>query len=263
MIYHQKQFGYIIVLSLYNEPIFGNLTSLANLKTDESKALKTSADQKQFNDIYSQHNSWIFGFFRKETSAEEAEDLSQELWVICHENLQKNESIRNWDGYLYGIAKNTLSAYLRKKYRNKASIDSLIEFLVSNFKINGERILKLENSSKAEILGEIRDAIETGLNKIETNEIKIAWLLKNGFYDPGNVSRIAILIDKDEAYIKAKLQITKNGNGRPFIKEDNAALIMGITKAVYLGLVDEANQLLIQYLKDESFSKPCEELLDG
>lgn len=261
----RNQFRLIFVLSLRNQTSSPYSPRLKIASTSGKELSKKDQDEarREFDEVYNTYSSMIYKALSKEVPPAEVDDLFQEVWIVCHRDLANAKPILNWRTYLHGIAMNKVYGYLRSKYRNTNSIKSLIAFLESNFKINGQRIQNLEDSKKALILQEICDAIENALNKLSPDELRAAWLLKHGFHTPGNISRIAILIDKSEAYIDDKTQTTDKGKGRKFITEDNSAAIMGITKAKYVNLVDKANQRIKTYLYEESWSDPCEEILNG
>jgi len=91
---------------------FKNAKLLNAVKTGNSAA---------FNEIYHQYHKKIYGYaYHFTRGREEAEELTQDVFVRLWENRSKIDPERNFDAFLYTLIRNNFLSTLRKKAREKA-----------------------------------------------------------------------------------------------------------------------------------------------
>jgi len=97
---------------------FKNAKLLNAVKTGNSAA---------FNEIYHLYRKKIYGYaYHFTRGKEEAEELTQDVFVRLWENRSKIDPQKNFDAFLYTLIRNNFLATLRKKAREQAySIENL------------------------------------------------------------------------------------------------------------------------------------------
>ncbi len=116
-----------------------------------------AGDEKAFEFLVRKYTTPVYNFiFRYINSKQEAEDLTQEIFIKIWKNLKKFDINKKFKPWLFKIAKNTIFDYLRKK-----KITPLVESIDN---LNSER---LETLASADL---------TVLKKIVSNEgAAVVW----------------------------------------------------------------------------------------
>jgi RNA polymerase sigma-70 factor (family 1) len=81
-----------------------------------------------FNKYFPKIKRFLGGFLDSE---EEAEDLSQDIFVKLWQNRSVLEGIENLNAYLYRVAKNTVYSYFERTSKAETSVDMLPEIPTS------------------------------------------------------------------------------------------------------------------------------------
>ena len=79
-----------------------------------------SAFEKVFNFYYSKVKTFILGYVK---TTSDAEELAEEVFVGLWQNHKSIDSEKSFDSYLYTIAKNKALNFLKRKYATKTIIE--------------------------------------------------------------------------------------------------------------------------------------------
>lgn len=149
--------------------------------------------QKEFSKIYDQYIAKIYRFiFLKVNSQETAQDLTSETftraWSKFNDNQDPNPKVRNWQAFLYQIARNLLTDFYREKGK----------FQIISASAVAEPAADLNLEEKA-ILGSDMEQVRIGLAKLgeEQQEI-IIWRYLDGLSN----KEIAEILNKPEGTVR-------------------------------------------------------------
>ncbi|MCP4134799.1 MAG: sigma-70 family RNA polymerase sigma factor [bacterium] len=93
----------------------------------------------RFAEYFSEYYQVVYNaVFPKVGSAEDTEDLCQEVFLILYRNLEDTDNIDNVRKWLYGTLKNVVLQYYRRKEKPKANIDDIFDDVSLTF-VNGFR----------------------------------------------------------------------------------------------------------------------------
>lgn len=96
--------------------------NLAQLSDERLVALASKNNQEALEILVTRYLKIIYTFvYRAVTSREEAEDLTQEVFVKVWKNLDKFDANKTFKPWLYKIAKNTYLDYYKKQQPNPFS----------------------------------------------------------------------------------------------------------------------------------------------
>lgn len=88
-----------------------------------------------FNELFKIYSGKVFNFTRFFTlSTEEAEEITQEVFITVWENREKIDAEMSFSAYIFGIAKHKIFNLIRKKYY----YNQYLEKSKNNNEINGE-----------------------------------------------------------------------------------------------------------------------------
>lgn len=112
--------------------------------------------KKHFSNIYDKHVTKIYRFvYLKVGSPETAEDLSSEVFMRAWSSFAKS-SIKNIQAFLYGIARNVVADYYRKKGKVQfVSIEETV--IVSPESLEEQASVKLDIENIQKVLKELPD----------------------------------------------------------------------------------------------------------
>jgi RNA polymerase sigma-70 factor (family 1) len=80
-----------------------------------------AGDSAAFKEVYHQYRKKIYGYaYHFSRNGEEAEELTQDVFVRLWENRSKIDPQKNFDAFLYTLIRNNFLSTLRKKAREKA-----------------------------------------------------------------------------------------------------------------------------------------------
>ena len=92
----------------------------------------SESDEQAFNMIFDRYWAQIYGTTLHLTKkAEEAKDLSQDIFIKLWENRSRLKEIDNPSSYLYTISRNLVIDHLRKNVFNPSNTDFLLNYLQS------------------------------------------------------------------------------------------------------------------------------------
>lgn len=84
-----------------------------------------SGDNKAGHELFKRHHDCVYGFIRRNVNDGAAEDIAQETWMQCQRSLANFNEKSTFRAYLYGIARNVLFEYLRRRARRERLQDLL------------------------------------------------------------------------------------------------------------------------------------------
>ena len=106
--------------------------------------------QEKFSKIYDDYNAKIYRFiYLKVSSQEIAEDLSSDvftrLWEALQEQIRNSKfEIRNFQAYMYQIARNVVADHYKKKNIKTVSVDENFEIVDSENPVEEKAMVNME-----------------------------------------------------------------------------------------------------------------------
>jgi len=113
--------------------------------------------KNDFSKIYDEHVAKIYRFvYLKVGTQETAEDLSSEVFMRAWSSFAKPPAIKNIQAFLYGIARNVVADYYRKKGRVQVvSIEETV--IVSPESLEEQASLSMDIENIQKVLKELSD----------------------------------------------------------------------------------------------------------
>jgi len=116
---------------------------------------------RQLGDTFEQEKEKIFRFIRSRVAtAEDAEDILQDVYMKAAEYMDATEPIHNLLGWLYTAARNRITDWYRSRKRAESPVSQLGEDLSVEDLIETSGIPAEDDFLKQEILEALMDAIE-------------------------------------------------------------------------------------------------------
>jgi RNA polymerase sigma-70 factor (ECF subfamily) len=88
-------------------------------------------DDRAGGELFERHGMAVHRFFANKASAD-AEDLVQQTFLASVESRERFREVRSFRAFLFGIARNVLLRYLRKKRRGRGKIDPGVTSLIES-----------------------------------------------------------------------------------------------------------------------------------
>ena len=190
---------YRIIEGAKNQKSVREKYSPANeISTDVIEALK-SGNQEAYRMIYLQFVNPLINFMQRIVKSKEvAEDLTQEIMAGIWENKEKINIHTSFKGYLFTIARHTVSNYFRdKKNTNKVSLDDL----------------SMEKASQSAddnlMLRETELLIKLAVNKMPKQRRTIFELSNNGLSNEAIAQKLGInktSVEKQISYARREIK---------------------------------------------------------
>lgn len=121
--------------------------------TDQELVRRTLAgDLRSFEEIVKRHQQGVFGvIFRLVKNKEEAEDLAQDAFIKCYQNLEKFDQGRPFIPWIYRIASNLALTRLRQLKRRRFIPWEQVSFQIADQETADPVTSLEENEFKQEI----------------------------------------------------------------------------------------------------------------
>lgn len=154
-----------------------------------------------FNKYYPRMKRFLCGFVESE---EEAEDLSQDIFVRLWQNHAALADIENFNAYLYRVAKNTVYTYLEKSLKTEvASINTVSE------------IPEAEDLEEILFAKELEDIVDLTVEQMPQQRKNIFILSrKQGLSNQEIADRLSISKRTVETHISAALSVIRENLSR-------------------------------------------------
>jgi RNA polymerase sigma-70 factor, ECF subfamily len=132
---------------LYDEE---TLTSLSDEELVALFVARGARDDRPFREIFRRHQQMVWRVcYSIVQNPQDAEDLTQEVFVRVHHNLHRFEGRSSLKTWLYRIAFNTSHNELRRRARSpeleEHSVEDLAEFLPEEYNLEEYWLLELRN----------------------------------------------------------------------------------------------------------------------
>jgi len=152
--------------------------------TDEEVVEKVKlGDVDAFGEIVERYQGPIFGYIRKmiNQTNEEAEDLTQEVLILCYENINGFEKGNKFSSWIYRIAHNKAIDYFKKKKIRTTQIEDKEELVAENNLLIEELEIQYES---IKLIWEI----------LETMEVKYKEVLVLNYFEGKSYEEISDIL---------------------------------------------------------------------
>ncbi|MDH4199329.1 MAG: sigma-70 family RNA polymerase sigma factor [Spirochaetia bacterium] len=147
--------------------------------------------EKEWEAIYRENSSMLYGYLVKKTGFDQASDILQESFLKLLQSMKKNRKIENPKAYLFQTARNIISTEYNKNY---LAVSTELSVNYEDKKVNVEtQMLKKE----------VNNLIETAkhlLSKSELDLFELRWYM--GFTQV----EIAVIMEKSERQIRRDIE---------------------------------------------------------
>ncbi len=122
-----------------------------------------AGDSAAFNEIYHQYRKKTYGYaYHFSRNGEEAEELTQDVFVRLWENRSKIDTQKNFEAFLYTLIRNNFLSVLRKKAREKAYSNENLKYEPSFNTIEEE----LNAKETKQIVNKVIESLSPQVKKI-------------------------------------------------------------------------------------------------
>lgn len=161
----------------------------------------SESDEQAFNMIFDRYWPQVYGTtFHLTKKAEEARDLSQEIFIKLWQNRDRLTGIDNPSSYLYTISRNLAIDHLRKNVFNPSNTDFLLTYFQSAVSTPQEmaeyrELQRLLNAAVETLPGKIKEVFTLSRYK--------------GFTHEQIASKLGISVVSSKTYIVRALQLIR------------------------------------------------------
>ena len=156
-------------------------------------------DPEAFSQVYGLYVDGIYRFiFFKVSSAEDAQDLTSEVFLKTWQYINDGKDIKNLNAFFYKIARNLVIDYYRKASLGQTAIVSLEgegENLEEQIKVVSDELEKIETKLAAE-------GIEKKLRELKDDYREVIILR---YIENLSISEIAEIVDKKKGNVRVLL----------------------------------------------------------
>jgi len=153
-------------------------------------------EQQLFATLVDRYKNYVFTLILRFTdNREDAEELSQDIFVKAYRSLSDFRGESKFSTWLYTIVRTTCITFLRKKKLDTTSLDNEKTFLQVENRESGFRANQMESKSKQAMVNE-------AINLLSPNDAQLITLFYKGEQSLEEIGRI---IGADPNTVKVKL----------------------------------------------------------
>ncbi|MEH3114488.1 RNA polymerase sigma factor [Pedobacter terrae] len=156
------------------------MEQLEDFKNAELLNALKAGDSAAFNEIYHQYRKKIYGYaYHFSRDGEEAEELTQDVFVRLWENRSKIDPKKNFEAFIYTLIRNNFLSTLRKKAREKVYSEENLKYEQSFNTIEEELNAK-----------ETKQIVHKAIESLSPQVKKIYLLSRNGHHTHEEISQL-------------------------------------------------------------------------
>lgn len=154
----------------------GATRTLASLSDDQCLNKAARGNERAFSELFNRYGDLVFGYCVKLLKdREQAEDISQEVWVKVIRNAEKYNSKGQFRAWLLQIARNACFSFFRKQKIRRA--EDIEDYEVED--VDQQSILDLIS------IEEDRDRVKECINELPENQrvALVIWMTEDKSYE--------------------------------------------------------------------------------